>query len=518
MGQALNSSKQIKLGAIFSYILIIVNAVYGIFIAPYILNSLGSSSYGVYKSIASFSSALMVLDFGIGGTIMRYIAKYNAEKKNEKISPFISMALIETAILIVIVALISVALLFNLNNIFGAEFTDGEMSLAKTLFVILISSMLVQILENLFNGIISGYNNFIFANGVKLGRIILRIVLTVTLLISIKSAVVLALIDLCLTFLILVIDIIFIKAKYKLKFFVKFKNIEWSVFKESFVYTFLLFLTSIAAQINGNLDNVVIGAIRGADLVTIYSFGLVIFAMFEQLSTSISSIMLPTVTVALKSEDGQNNVQNLIAKVGRIQFMLLGAATVGFAILGKQFISLWLGAGFEDVYVIVLILMIPSTFELCVNVCLSVLRAKNLLGFRTIILSLSTVLNLVITIIGVKYWSYIAAAIGTASSFVIGSLIIMNIYYCKKLKFNMLKIYGKIVSRTWLCLLISGAVTYVCSIFIDFGWLAFIINVVIFLICYLTTLLLFGFTKDEKKNIPIIKKFINKREEKINND
>jgi O-antigen/teichoic acid export membrane protein len=234
--------------------------------------------------------------------------------------------------------------------------------------------------------------------------------------------------------------------------------------------------------------------------------GLLIFGMFEQLSTSLSGVMLPTVTNVLKNDTGGTEIQKTIINIGRIQFMLLGAALVGFAVLGRNAIALWLGEGYEDVYIITLILMAPALLELCVNVCLSVLRAKNILGFRTAVLFGTTVLNAVITIVGVKLFGYYAAAIGTAVSFLIGSVIIMNIYYRKKLSFNMLRIYRKIFSGTWLCLLISGGAIFVSSQFLTEGWFSFILNVAIFGVVYGTTLLLFGFKKEEKKKIPIINK------------
>ena len=63
----------------------------------------------------------------------------------------------------------------------------------------------------------------------------------------------------------------------------------------------------------------------------------------------------------------------------------------------------------------------------------------------------------------------------------------------------MLKIYKKIFSGTWLCLLISGVAIWISSWFLNEGWLAFALNIVVFCIVYATSMLLFGFKKDEKK-------------------
>lgn len=76
----MKSDHQVKIGVMLSYVLIILNTVYGLLITPYMIGQLGTSEYGVYKTISSLSSSLMVLDLGIGSTVMRFVAKYRAIK------------------------------------------------------------------------------------------------------------------------------------------------------------------------------------------------------------------------------------------------------------------------------------------------------------------------------------------------------------------------------------------------------------------------------------------------------
>ncbi len=502
------AKNEVKWGAMLSYLLIIINACYGFLVTPYILSAIGEASYGVYKTITSLSSSLMILDLGLGGTVMRYIAKYRSEKTEGKIKGFVSMALGEGLIISAVLAVVSVVLYALIPAIYSEGLVDNEIVLAKKLFVVLAVNMMFHILENIFNGIISGYNKFTFANGLKLIRILVRIALIFIVFIFWKNPMALVLIDLGLTVVLLLAEAVYVSKALSVKVKLSFRNWDKAVFLDSFKYTAMLFLTTIAAQINNNLDNVVVGAIQGASFVAVYSMGLLIFSMFEQLSTSVSGVMLPTVTDILNKDDGHSRIQSTIVSIGRIQFMLLGGVFAGFVVLGKQFISLWLGEGFEDVYVIALILMAPALLELCVNVCLSVLRAKNMLGFRTGVLFSVTVLNAVITVVGVKFFGYYAAAVGTAVSFIIGSLVIMNIYYYKKLSFNMFKIYGGIFKGIWLCILLAGGTVAVSAHFLKSGWLSFILNIIIFGAVYGISLLLFGFNKSEKKMIPFIKKYI----------
>lgn len=368
--------------------------------------------------------------------------------------------------------------------------------------------MFFYVFENVINGVITGCNRFQFGNGIKVIRLLTRIILIALLLAAYSSSVILVLIDLGITIVFILIEVFYVTRILHIK--PKYSHWDRALFIESGKYTLLMFLTSIAAQVNNNLDNIIIGAVSGPELVSVYSMGLLIFGMYENLSTSVSGVMLPTVTNILEKDKSGTSIQQFVVKAGRIQFLLLGAAVVGFACVGKDFILLWLGTGYEDVYIITLILMIPSLFELCVNVCLSVLRAKNKLGFRTIVLFASTLLNGIIMVIAVKNWSYIGAAYGTATSFIIGSLIVMNLYYYKVLHLPMLKIYKGITKGIWLCLIVAGVALYVASRYINGGWIPLIINVLIFCLIYGCTLLLFGLSSAKKRGVPIVGKMIKK--------
>lgn len=131
-----------------------------------------------------------------------------------------------------------------------------------------------------------------------------------------------------------------------------------------------MFIQTFAIQANGNIDNIVIGVVVGSTAVVIYSFGIQMFNMYESLATSFSNLMLPSVSVKIANGADDEEMQELVTRIGRMRFLVLGAVLVGFICLGKEFINLWLGSGFEDVYYLSLIMMIQVTFTLIENVCL----------------------------------------------------------------------------------------------------------------------------------------------------
>ena len=278
----------------------------------------------------------MVLDLGIGSTVMRFVAKYRAISDDESIPNFIAMSLIQAALLSGVIVIIGIAVFFTIEPAYSNSFSAEELRKAQILFCILLANMIFHVFENVINGAITGCNRFQFGNGIKVIRLLVRVMLIVLLLAVYPSSVILVLIDLGITIVFILIEVFYVTQILHIR--PKYSHWDKALFIESGKYTLLMFLTSIAAQVNNNLDNVIIGAISGPELVTVYSMGLLIFGMYENLSTSVSGVMLPTVTNILEEDKSGTSIQQFVVKAGRIQFLLLGAAVVGFVCIGKDFI------------------------------------------------------------------------------------------------------------------------------------------------------------------------------------
>lgn len=489
-------TSQIKYGAILSYVLIVVNSLQGMFLAPYILSQIGDSSYGVYKAIASFSSTIMVLDLGIGTTVMRYTAKFRAERKSEDVANFAAMGLIEASIMALIVFAVSICIFCFLPSFYSDTFTSDEIALARILFLILAVNMVLVIVENVLSGIITGSNCFVFANGTKLFLLVFRIIASVALLQKWKSAVVLVLCTLVCSMITMVLQLYYIRNR--LGIHIRLSKWDTTLFRESFSYTILMFIQTLAIQANGNIDNIVISKVIGPIAVAVYSFGIQMFNMYESLAMAFSNLMLPYVSKKISDGADNSELQQVVTRVGRMQFLVLGAALAGFICVGKDFIYLWLGKGYEDVYYLSLIMMVPVTFTLIQNVCLSILRAKNMMKFRTYCLLITATINAVLTIIGTQLFNYYAAAIGTGISVIVGSVIMMNIYYHKKLGFKVIKFYTDVLKRLVLCVVIPAIVIVLCGNIGSVSWIRLIVQIITYLIIYGVLVWVYGLSKDEK--------------------
>jgi len=266
----------------------------------------------------------------------------------------------------------------------------------------------------------------------------------------------------------------------------------------------------LIVQFNGRVDSLVIASVIGSGAVALYSFALQIFNMYETCATSISGVLLPTVTKKIVDGADGKDLEGLVVKYGRAQWMFLGGALFGILCCGKEFFRLWLWEDFGEktlhCWILCLILSIPVTFPLITNTCLTILKARNDLRFRTWCLAGSAILNIILTYFGTLRWGYWAAAVGTAASTFVGSIIVMNIYYHKKLNMRMLWVYRNIFRGITPALLLASLSAILLNAIMGGSWLLFIVKVAVFLLVYGLCLLTFGLNKEERRGIPFITK------------
>jgi O-antigen/teichoic acid export membrane protein len=493
------NSKDLKSGAIFSYLLIAFNTFYGLFFTPFLISTLGEGEYGVYKIIASLIGSLSILDLGIGSTMLRYIAKFYAENDKKNLSNFSAMGFVQAAALSALMIIVCACVYFNLGNFYSEALTNSEFIKAKQLFVLFGIILILNTFEKVIYGIITGCGRFAFSNSIKFVSVLSKVIISFLILKRVADSVVLLLVEIAITVVVMAVQLLYISAKINIK--IKLYYWDSKLFGQSFKYTVLMFIQSLAVQMNGSLDNMVIGSVIGSVAVAVYSIGLQLYNMYEQFALAFSNMMLPTVSKQIADGASNKELENTVIKVGRLEFMALGGALAGFVIIGKEFITLWLGKEFLLAWVVAVILMVPTTIPLIQNVSLSILRAKNKMAFRTAVVCIMALFNLIITVVGVRFFGPLAACIGTAISLVAANIIAMNIYYVKVIKLNIFRIFKNVLSRTWLCCLVASGVLVVVDKFIGGNWILWICKAVIFIILYGIMLIVYGLNNSEKNFI-----------------
>lgn len=128
---------QIKIGAALNYVIIGLNTLVGLLYTPYMLRMLGQNDYGLYSLVASVIAYLTILDFGFGNAIIRYTAKFRAERKQREQWEMFGMFLIVYSVIGLIAFAGGLALYYNVDTLFDRTMTAADTSQARIMMLLL---------------------------------------------------------------------------------------------------------------------------------------------------------------------------------------------------------------------------------------------------------------------------------------------------------------------------------------------------------------------------------------------
>lgn len=443
----MKSSKEIKIGAILSYVIIVVNMLIGILYTPILTSKLGQTEYGLYSLVTSVISYLTILDFGFGNAIIIYTTRYRNKNEKDKEQRLHGMFFIIYSIIGVVAAIIGAFLWINVDKLFGNTMSADELSKAKVLMGILTLNLVLTFPLSVFSSIITSYEKFVYSKVLNLTRIILNPIVMIVLLNFGLKSIALVILNTVLNLGTLILNYIYCKIKLKIK--LKFGKTDFKLLREIMAYSVWIFLNSIMDKINWSVDQFILGMYAGSVVVAIYSVASQLNQMYVNFSTAISGVLLPRVTKMESDNASDEEFTHIFIKTGRIQYIVMALIMSGFILYGKEFINImWVGPNYSESYDIACILMLPSTIPLIQNVGLNILQAKNKYKFRVIILMFFAVVNVCISIFLSKIYGGIGAALGTAISTSLGQIIFMNIFYQKKIGINIIKFWKNILQMS----------------------------------------------------------------------
>lgn len=491
---------QLKAGVVLSYVSTAITIVIQLIYMPVMIRLLGKSEYGLYSLVSSVVGYLSLFSFGFTGAYLRFFAKFYSNK--EKLASLNGMFFTLFSILAVLATISGIVLSFFPEQIFGSKLSDSEISKARILMLILVINIAIALISSIFDSIVAAYEQFVFQRILGLASVLINPFVCLPLLLMGYGSVMIVVVTTVVTLVRFVVNAWFCFSIIKIP--ISFQKFHWSLLKEVAVFSSFLFLNMIIDQINWNVDKLILGHTSGTEEIAVYGVASQINGLFNTFSITISSVFAPRVNhiAAQDGNDYQLEFTKLMAKIGRIQWMILGLLTGGFIVFGKYFIvHIFAGKGYAAAYTAALFLVIPALIPLIQNIAVEMQRALNKHQFRTIIYLIMTICNVGISIPLASKWGAIGAAMGTAFSFLIGNGLILNIFYHKVLKINMI-FFWKEILKTWKGFLVPSIVAVFiirCVVFENLK--IFLVSAIIFVIIYGASILIFSCNEEEKNLI-----------------
>lgn len=474
---------QLKAGAILTYVTLFLNSAIGLIYTPFLTLKLGQAEYGLYSLVASVVGSLTVLDFGFGNALIRYTAKLRAEKNEQKLKEMYGMFFIIFCGIALLALIIGLVVYFNTENIFSQNMTSEELRKMKIMLLLMIFNLCFTFVMSVYRSIIVAYERFIFQKVINLIRIVLNPLVMVIFLLFGYKAITMVVLQTIFNVLTLLADYYYCKRKLNIQFV--FGKFDSAFLKEVSLYSFWIFLNAIMDKIYWSLGQGVLGVYCGTKIVAIYGIAIQLQQMYMSFSTAISGVLLPKITSMVSVSGNEKAVSELFIKTGRLQFIIMSFVLCGFTLFGRQFIELWVGESYSQAYVICLLFFFPLLVPLIQNVGITILQAKNKMKFRCVSYVIIALISFLVSLPLSKHYGAVGCASSTAGALVLGQVIIMNIYYEKRIGLDIIGFWKEIIKMSVAPILISILSYQLLDYVIIDSYFDLIVAIVLFTVLYL---------------------------------
>lgn len=488
-----------KLGILLSYINILLHAVLGFIYVPILLHYIGKSEYGLYQLMGSLIAYFSVMDFGLSATVIRFYTKYKALKDHLGMENILAVSIRCYGLVMVAALLIGGVCYCFLGDAFGNSMSAAEVMEAKQIFLLLLLNIIITLGTMVFRSVINAREKFLFLKGMETIQLVLQPVLVVLLLTQRPSAFSVALVQTGLNLVLSLTRVYY--CFHTLHVTIRFHYWNRELFQEFRHLALSVFAVTVIDQVFWKTNQIILGIISGTDAVAVYSISSLIYMNYMALSIAISGVYLPHVTEMVARKEPVSHLSMLFIKIGRWQYYLLGLVATGFIIFGREFIHLWAGDGFEEAYVITLLIILPFTIDLIQNIGNSILQAKNCYDFRAKVLFVSGVFSLALAIpLGVRFGGT-GCAFATGLSMLLGNGLVMNWFYARRIHLAISEFWRQI-GRISLVVLGCFALGYGMNEWISTsGFLLFACKAALYTIVYSFLIYQLAMTAEEKAKL-----------------
>jgi O-antigen/teichoic acid export membrane protein len=373
-----SKSLNIKIGIVLSLVSLIVNILIYIFYTPFLLKIVGDTQYGLYSFAIGITSWFSFASSSMAVSYVRYFA-VSKDKKSKFNNSTLNGAYIVIfalySLLILLASAVFVVLILTRVIVFD-KYSSSEQNLITVLFIITILSLIPTLLFQVFSSSIYANGKLIWFRLASILSIILRTGISIPFLLAGCNIIAVVIIHGVVNALFILADILYAYFGLKLRF--SFKKILQNklLFKEIFLFTGALLINEVADRLNASLDSIILGVNGLAVEVTRYALGMRIADYLIQAVLTIAKNFAPTINENAVSGKHDANI-NIFVKISKIQLILTTLFIGGFCICGKEFILMWLGKGYEDVYYVCIILSILYSYISTTVVSEDIERANN---------------------------------------------------------------------------------------------------------------------------------------------
>jgi len=491
-----SKTKKLVSGSVLGGISFILRIFLSLFMTPFMISSFGDHVYGLWMLFASFGGFYGILDLGLSTAVQRFMARAVGVDDKEEINNIFNTSLVVFCG-IGIVSIIFAGLLIWFSPFFVKDAAD--VYLFRLIIVFCSVNIVIGFPMRSFWGILSSNLRYDISIYLDMINVIIKTVLIVFFLKKGFGVVAVSVINLLTD---LAWNAANIMYAFKVAPYIKISMsyIKKDKFKMFFSYSVYVFISRVADTIKFNIDNYVISAFIGLSSVTVYSIGTRLIGYALDLLGKLVGLMTPV----FSQFEGQGDFDSIkekfffIFKLSTYVSIFLGMLLF---VLAQPFISRWVGAGYEDSVVVILIFLIPTIFRMIMSTSDQLLYGISKHKFLTWINCSEALANLILSLIFVRHWGIYGVALGTAIPMVLVKVVIQPVYTAKVLGISCWKLYSIMLLAISKSLLVLFSLYLITKQIIASSFLRLIYYSAIQTVMYALIMFKFGLSTLEQEQV-----------------
>lgn len=405
-----------------------VNIAVGFFVYPFILHHLGDEASGLWTLIYSFTGYYGIFDFGIRSSLIRYVSKFRATGDKDELTRLVNTSLFTYTCVGLFLLIPTTVGVFYVDRVFQipANFRYD----ARILFLMVGYATALGFPLGISGGILEGLQRFDLINWSNITATLLRAGLIIYVLRHGLGLLSVALITVSLPLISSAVLSVFAHRLLAVSYGRKY--IGWESLRQVASYGSVTFVIIVAFRLRFKTDAVIIGTFLSAAAITHFTIGARLVDYAAEVVSSMAQIFTP-MSSHFHATGNYEQLRRMFVAGNRACALIMFPMTVAFVVMGKSLIEAWVGPRYLSSYIILLIVLIPSTFYEAQSTSNRLLFGMSLHRSLAYVVLLEGIANVILSIVLIRPLGIVGDALGTAIPLLCTALFFLPRHMCRVL-------------------------------------------------------------------------------------
>ncbi|WP_368365592.1 sugar transferase [Ruminococcus sp. RTP21359st1_H3_RTP21359_211015] len=282
---------------------------------------------------------------------------------------------------------------------------------------------------------------------------------------------------------------------------INWKYSDFSLYKDIFGFSIWVTISSLAQRLVFNITPSILGTVASSAAIALFGIVATIEGYTYTITTAINGMFMPKISRIYERGGEKDELMPLMLSVGKFQYAINGLIVAGFAVVGKEFINLWMGPTYLDAYYGILLVIIPGLFFNSMQIANTAMIVRKKVNLQAWVNLGMGMVNVLLSIILSSYFGVIGACISISIAYMLRAVVLLFIYK-RVLKIDMASFVVNCYFRMGIPIIITIMLRFLMnSLLPNGGWLVLAAKGVVIVGIYAVVTLLLGLNSEERNKL-----------------